>query len=183
MKAIPFSLQRGISMIEVLVTIVIVGIGLLGFAGLQSRLQVSEMDSYQRSQAVVLLEDMASRIATNRVYAANYVTGTSAPLGAGMTCPTSTATRQATDAKEWCEALQGAAETSGTSKVGALIGGRGCVEDMGSGVYRVTVAWQGLGPVSSPAVACGANLYDLGQCTNDLCRRAVTTVVRIANLT
>lgn len=175
--------QHGVSMIEVLVTILIVGIGLLGFAGLQSRLQVSEMESYQRSQALVLLEDMASRIATNRSNAANYVTGTTDPLGAGMTCPTSTAPRQAADAKEWCEALQGAAEKSGGSSVGTLIGGRGCVEDLTGGVYRVTVAWQGLGPVSVPAVACGAGAYNLGQCTGDLCRRTVTTVVRIANLT
>lgn len=177
-------IQQGFSLIEALVTIVILTVGLLGLAGLQSRLQVSEMEAYQRSQALVLIEDMANRIATNRNNAAAYVTGTSNPLGAGITCPTSTATRQAIDAKEWCEALQGAAETSGSSRVGALIGGRGCIERIGD-EYIVTVAWQGLGPVSAPpaSVACGKDRYDGGVCTGDLCRRAITTIVPVANLT
>lgn len=172
--------QIGVSLIEVLVTIVILAIGLLGFAGLQSKLQVSEMESYQRSQALILLQDMASRVATNRNNAAAYATST--PLGAGMTCPDPGTARQTIDAAEWCNALQGAAETSGSTTVGAMIGGRGCVEDMGGGVYRLTVAWQGLVPVSSPAVPCGKDSYDGGACTGDLCRRAVSTIVRIANL-
>ena len=40
--------QRGSTMLEVLVTIAILAVGLLGLAGLQSRLQVSEMESYQQ---------------------------------------------------------------------------------------------------------------------------------------
>ena len=54
------SRQAGTSLVEVLVTIVITAIGLLGLAGMQSRLQTSEMESYQRAQALLLLEDMAS---------------------------------------------------------------------------------------------------------------------------
>jgi type IV pilus assembly protein PilV len=50
----------------------------------------------------------------------------------------------------------------------------------------VTVAWQGLTPLAAPpaSVDCGANSYDAGSgnCVNDLCRRAVTTLVRIAIL-
>lgn len=176
--------QRGTSMIEVLVTVVILAIGLLGLAGLQSRLQASEMEAYQRAQALILLNDMASRIAANRANAASYVTGTATPLGTGMTsCPTGT-TRQQIDAGQWCQALQGAGETSGTTKVGAMIGGRGCVESLGSDEYLVTVAWQGLTPIASPAPACGKNSYDGGTaCTGDLCRRVVTTIVRIGGLT
>jgi type IV pilus assembly protein PilV len=179
--------QYGLSMIEVLVTIVILAIGLLGLAGLQSRLQVSEIESYQRAQALILLEDMAHRISANRNNAASYVTTAASPLGADMTCPTSTATRQDNDFIEWCNALQGAAETSSaSSSVGAMVGGRGCVEDIGGGQYMVTVAWQGLTPISAPpaSVACGQNLYDSasGNCIDDLCRRVVTTIVRVATL-
>ena len=174
-------------MIEVLVTVVILTTGLLGLAGLQLRLQRAEMEAYQRTQALMLLEDMANRIAVNRNFAANYVTTAASPLGAGMTCPTTTATQQQKDAGEWCNALQGAAEKSGTSNVGTMVGGRGCVEDQGNNEYLLTVAWQGLGPVSAPptSVACGKNDYDDATgsaCTNDLCRRAVTTIVRIAPL-
>ncbi len=180
--ASPYS-QFGTSLIEVLVTIVILAIGLLGLAGLQSRLQASEMEAYQRAQGLILLNDMVSRLTTNRSRAITYVTGT--PLGAGMVCPATKLSQQEIDAEEWCNALQGAAETSG-SNVGAMIGGRGCIEDLGGGSYRVSVAWQGLTPIAPPPanVACGMNLYDAAgtACTADRCRRALTTIVRIAKL-
>ena len=173
-------------MIEVLVTIVILVFGLLGMAGMQARLQNAEMEAYQRTQALLLLNDMANRIATNRNNAVSYVT-TSA-LGAGMTCPTTSSSQAERDVNEWCLALQGAAETtsSGANKVGAMLGGRGCVQNIGSD-YVVTVAWQGLTPISAPpvSVSCGQNLYDGAtgsSCANDLCRRTVTTLVQIATL-
>jgi type IV pilus assembly protein PilV len=177
--------MRGTSMIEVLVTLIILAIGLLGLAGLESRLQGSEMESYQRAQALILLDDMASRIAANRNNAVTYLTGAGSPLGGVASCPTDTSTRQAADAAEWCLALQGAGETSGTAKVGAMVGGRGCVEQLASDQYLVTVAWQGLRPSAAPpaGVACGQGSYDGGAgCTNDACRRAITTIVRIGNL-
>lgn len=176
-------------MIEVLVTLVIVSFGLLGLAGLQARLQTSEMESFQRSQALLLLNDMANRIATNRSNAAAYAAGAAvtSPLGAGMNCPSTTATVVQADLKEWCNALQGAGETTGGNKVGAVIGGRGCVEGLGSSQYLITVAWQGLTPISAPpiAVTCGAGSYNGASgspCVNDVCRRTVTTVLRIATL-
>ena len=176
-------MQAGTTMLEVLVTIVIISIGLLGLAGLQSKLQVSEMEAYQRSQALLLLDDMANRITINRTNAFNYVTN--GYLGYGMDCPDADATLDDKDAAEWCNALQGAAEISGGSRVGAMVGARGCVEDIGGNEYLITIAWQGLTPIAAPPanLACGANLYDGGTvCTNDRCRRTVTTIVRIGNL-
>jgi type IV pilus assembly protein PilV len=173
-------------MLEVLVTILILAIGLLGLAGLQTRLQLSEMEAYQRAQAMILLDDMAQRLANNRSNAADYVTGSASPLGAGMTCPTASTTLQNRDAREWCMGLQGAAEKSGTSNVGTMIGGRGCVEALPDNQYMITVTWQGMGALAAPpaSVACGAGAYDSAttSCNNDLCRRAVTTLVQIAPL-
>ncbi|NMF97276.2 type IV pilus modification protein PilV [Aromatoleum toluolicum] len=181
--------QRGTTMIEVLVTIIILTLGLLGLAGLQSRLQVSEMEAYQRAQAVILLNDMASRLTTNRKTAPNYVTGSASPVGAGMTCPaiSNTSSRKDIDIGEWCNALQGAAETSGSTLMGAMVGGRGCIEDLGADEYLITVAWQGLTPLSPPptAIACGKDSYDGASgstCVADRCRRVVTTRVKIAKL-
>ena len=176
--------QLGLSMLEVLISVAILSIGLLGLAGLQSRLQVSEMEAYQRAQALILLDDMVSRITLNRKNAISYVTGATSPVGAGMTCPTATTSIKDKDEKEWCESLQGATETQGSDKVGAFIGGRGCVEDLGGNQYMVTVAWQGLAPISAPpaGAACGEDLYDGGVCTNDLCRRVLTATIGIANL-
>lgn len=178
--------QRGASMIEVLVTIVIIAFGLLGMAGLQSRLQVSEMEAYQRAQALVLLNDMASRISTNRSAAASYA-GTEVTPTTNCTTAFGGTTALAVDRREWCNALQGAGEVASGTKLGAVIGGRGCVASLPGGEYMVTVAWQGMVPVSAPpaSVTCGANAYDLGGttgCTGDLCRRYVTTIVRIASL-
>ncbi|MBF7730241.1 type IV pilus modification protein PilV [Pseudomonas sp. N040] len=172
------------TLIEVMVTVFILAVGLLGMAGLQARLQQSEMEAYQRSQALMLLQDMASRLATNRNSADLYEAATSA-AASGAACPTNTATQVDRDASEWCNALQGAGETSGSSKAGAMIGGRGCVEATGNpGEYMITVAWQGLNPLSAPpaSVACGKDLYDGGVCSGDLCRRVVTTIVRVASL-
>lgn len=178
--------QRGSSMIEVLVTMLIMAFGLLGLAGLHMRMQTSEMESYQRSQALLLVNDMANRIAVNRNNAASYVFAVANPLGAGMPCPTTTATTAQRDLNDWCNALQGAGEKIGTSSVGAMVGGRGCVESVGSD-YLITVAWQGMTPISAPpsSVACGANNYNASAgspCVSDLCRRAVTTLVRIGTL-
>ena len=186
MNTLALSRQRGTSMMEVLVTLVVTAFGLLGLAGLQYRVQMSDVESYQRSQALVLLDDMASRIQVNRGAAATYVTDE--PLGFGMECPTDTGTRQQVDALQWCQALQGAAEVQGAIKTGAMLGARGCVESLSNNEYMITIAWQGLTPVSAPpaSVSCGVDLYDgAGEseaCTADRCRRAVTTIVRMATL-
>ena len=169
---------------------VILAIGLLALAGLQARLHVLQIESYQRAQALILLHDMAGRITNNRYDAAIYDTAGS--LGTGAACPViadpATATRQEFDAVEWCNAIVGASETLGGGSVGSLVGGRGCVAALGGDEYLVTVAWQGLAPISAPpdTVTCGQDEYDGGvgsQCTNDRCRRVVTTVIRIPTLT
>jgi type IV pilus modification protein PilV len=112
------SRERGFTMIEVLVSLLILVFGLLGLIGLQARTQVATFESYQRGQALILVQDMADRIATNRATAGCYTTTT--PLGTGFsgapTCGAATgtaATRALADAdlQAWNDALQGAAET------------------------------------------------------------------------
>lgn len=180
------SKQSGFALLEVVITIFILAIGLLGIAGLQVRLHATEMESYERSQALILVNDMANRITSNRNAAASYVTAS--PLGVGATCVANPANQVQRDTGEWCNALQGAAEVTGANKVGAMIGGRGCVNSLGNGKYMITVAWQGLVPIAAPplGVTCGQGLYDngtsAGSCINDLCRRYMTTVVMIATL-
>ena len=133
------SRQRGALMIEVLVTIVIVVIGLLALFQMQERLQRAEMESYQRTQAMMLLNDMASRIETNRSNIMAYANGFDYPVGAGMVCSSIGATNlQEQDVREWCNALQGAAETESADdsiRIGAMmtlliIGGRGGAKRM-----------------------------------------------------
>jgi type IV pilus assembly protein PilV len=180
--------QAGFLMIEVLITMFILLIGLLGVVGLQARAQQAETESYQRTQALILLRDMADRINANRNNAASYVTAT--PLGTGDNnagCATP-ATTVAIDKCAWSAALIGAAETSGTCDittgancVGAMIGARGCVTELDATakIYLVEVVWQGLSPTAAPptSVDCGADEYGAEEL-----RRAVTTVVQIGDL-
>ena len=50
-----YTRQRGTSLVEVLVTLVILAFGLLGVAGLQAKMSLAQMESYQRSQALMAL--------------------------------------------------------------------------------------------------------------------------------
>ena len=75
--------QHGTSLVEVLVTLVILAFGLLGVAGLQAKMSLAEMESYQRSQALLVLAEMTERMSANSAQAANYLgQGT---LGTGNT--------------------------------------------------------------------------------------------------
>jgi len=174
--------ESGVSLLEALITIVILAFGILGLAGLQSKLQTVEVESYARSQALILLDDMAARLSAHRGVAATYVTAS--PVGTGDTESTDcsgTTLGVERDTCEWSNALKGNTELSSSSAIGAMIGGRGCIEQL-AGVdppsYRVTVTWQGLSPTVVPSVGCGQSLYG----ANDALRRAVVKVVSIAAL-
>ena len=185
--------NSGFGMIEVLVSLLIILTGLLGLAGLLTLGQQAEMESYQRAQALILLEDMVGRINANRKVAACYGdTTTDAAAGTpylGTTatsvpaCTSGTSGQNATaiaDLTAWNDALVGAAETQSGSNVGAMIGARGCISLTATDTYLISVAWQGLNPTFAPpaGLGCGKNTYGA-----ETQRRVVSTTIRIANLT
>ena len=181
----PPAASAGLSLVEVLVTVVVLAFGLLGIAALQSRIQVGSIEAYQRAQAVVVLDDMRARMIGNPAHAADYVTST--PVGTNDSQPADCGTLAAGGARdlcEWSQELKGAAErNSASGLVGAMVGARGCVEQLQApnaaagvcqpGIYRVSVAWQGMHPTRASSLPCGATLY--GPDTN---RRAIS--VRVA---
>lgn len=63
----------GFGLIEILITIVVIGVGLLTIAGLYSRTMSASMVSKQRSEAVVIAESMLEQL-RGTVYA-NIVSG------------------------------------------------------------------------------------------------------------
>lgn len=155
----------GFTLLEVMITVAILAFGLLGLAGLQSKMQLAEMEAYQRTQAILLVTDMVERLSANRPQAASYVTATA--VGTGDAQPascTAIAMGVNRDKCEWSNALKGAAEKSGTSNVGAMIGAHGCVTEIqalndtagacSAGIYQVTVTWQGLNQTAAPAFVC-----------------------------
>ena len=192
---LPSRRQSGFTLLEVLVSLVIMVFGLLGLIGLQAFTQVSTFESYQRGQALILANDMADRISTNRATALCYDL-TSRSLWAGMpaanpvpTCAAAVGTASTraianTDLAAWDAALKGAGEVTGGAQVGGILGARGCITyDATTNSYRVAVAWQGMAATVAPTAAdanatCGLNQYGA-----DAQRREVSVTVRIASLT
>lgn len=198
-------------MLEVLLTIFIVTVGLLGLVGLQVIAQEQEFESYQRAQALVLMNDVVDRINTNRKAAACYAITTDASGGfpylgttggskydlSGYACPSlatnpAAVTRAGLDLQFIDDLLLGATEKISAGNVGAMVGARACIGyDAGSQTYAVAVAWQGLSATFSPATwdaaktpayARNCALNLYGSGTSDAQRRVVWTTMLIANL-
>ena len=196
--------EAGFSLIEVLVAVSIVMAGLLGLAGMQARAQVAEFESYQRAQALVLLYDMMDRIQNNRTTASCFVATTAstfygdASAPPSLTCSVGNPAEQAiavASMTAWHNLLQGSAEQkgAGATKVGAMIGARGCVtynaateyinansgvSMSGTGEYMVAVSWQGMADTFAPTKSCGG----AAQYGADTKRRTVWATMRIATL-
>lgn len=172
--------ERGLTMIEVLITIVILAFGLLGIAGLQARIQLAEIEAYQRTQAIVLLQDMVGRLNANRKNSMSYA---AAAVGTPNAIQVCAGTRAQIDLCEWNNALLGASETKGVESVGAMIGARGCITNTVATMPReflVSVVWQGLTPTKAPeSTTCGQGQYHE---TNDAYRRAMVARVMIGCL-
>jgi type IV pilus assembly protein PilV len=171
---------QGVTMIEVLVAIFVLTIGLLGTASMQSQMQLTQVEAYQRAQAIVLLQDMVDRVNANRRNAAAYVT--TSPLGtSAQDCSALTAVADR-DKCEWNNALFGAAELKGTQTLGAMTGARACITNPVTIMPRqvvVAVAWQGLRPTVAPGgTDCGQNEYG----TDDRMRRAMLARITIGCL-
>jgi len=63
--------QYGFTLVEILVTVFILAVGSLGIASLQLAGLKYTSGSYARTQAVLLADDMANRIKSNRTFALN----------------------------------------------------------------------------------------------------------------
>ena len=200
--------EAGFSLIEILMTLLILTIGLLGLAGLQAVAQRSGQEAYQRAQAIIILNDIMDRINTNRAVATCYAitapaTGTpylGTTAGShydttAFSCPSMATnpngvTRAGLDLTSIDNMLQGAAETTGGNKAGAMIGARACIGyDATTASYSVAVAWQGLGSTFSPASwdttttpatarNCAINKFG----TDDSMRRVVWNTLLVATL-
>jgi type IV pilus assembly protein PilV len=176
--------QGGATLIEVLVSLVILMLGLLGLVGVMIQSQRGQVESYQRVQALLLVQDMASRLNANKAVASCYVTATFLGTGNTTVPPTTACTigtlaqqkRVTTDLTEWRDLLLGSAEILGTDKVGAVLGANGCITASTTNLYQVSIAWQGSGATAAPpaGVPCGQ-----GQYTDDAARRAVSVTEQL----
>src|SRR3569833_4040642 len=145
--------QRGFTMLEVLISVVVLSIGLLGIAGLQAPGQRNNHSAYLRSQATALAYDMIDRMRANQAgvtsgayTAINTTTNTYANPGS-LTSGCSTAQMAQYDMYEW--------QTQLTAR---LPSGNGSVAGNGAGTsFTVTVRWgDGRGGAGAAAGGGGA---------------------------
>lgn len=182
----------GFSLIELLVALLVSAVGILGMLALQGRAQQSQLDVYQRAQAMILIEDIVNRMLTNGVAGdcydfayefgdaavADVPAGTFAACNAGIAGSTPNADQVAADFQAWHDQLRGVGETLGGAQIGGLRDARGCVEE-NAGVVTVSVAWLSQTEHAAvPANDCGAAAGALG---NTGQRRVMSVDVRFGD--
>ena len=194
------SRASGFTLIEILVSLTLIAVGLLGLAQLIVKGQRASFEAYQRQQAIALANDMLEKIKANRARGADYAAAApvATPLGEGLrfgdlvtnaitNCGSATCTPDLLaiyDAAYWDGLLQGTTETfnAGATMAGGISNARGCVEIVIPPVapstlatYRVTVTWQGREETVAPTTSnCGNGLYG-----TETRRRVVSLDVRV----
>jgi type IV pilus assembly protein PilV len=196
--------MRGFTLIEVLVTIAVMLLGLLGVIGMQARSAVIEFESYQRGEALSLVREMQDRLTNSRALVDGYLdagvssTNGSIYVGSGAGAQelcggvvTTPLEKAKFEMCQWGRALQGTAIQEDTRKVGAMVGARGCLirvvpaEGNALADIYVTVVWQGRSPGAEPPADSPAG-KDF--CASDVnfgngLRRGVSVRVLVPNLT
>jgi type IV pilus assembly protein PilV len=119
--------SAGFSLVEVLISIVILSIGLLGMAGLTAASMNGTNEAYFRSQATVLADDILDRMRANPAAAR----GEQYDIDAGPVYTAAGGTMARFDSEEWVNAV-----------ATSLPGGVGTVNVLG-GVATIRITWNG----------------------------------------
>jgi len=144
--------QTGFSLLEVLIALLILAVGLLGLAALQNMGLRLNSQSYERTQATILIDDMVDRMRANSagVVAGDYnslmPTLTNVPPTAAQNCEVtvcaSTSAVASYDANRWITTIAG----TGAQRA-ALAGGMGRITPAGGVaggglLFDISVSWQ-----------------------------------------
>ena len=154
--------------LEVLVALVILVTGILGTVALQAVAKKSSFDAMQRSLASSLAQDIIERMRGNDATSLTlYQVGS--PFGTGVVAAPTDCNQLANnctpadvtthDLYEWEQSLIGTGTKNGTSNVGGLASGIGCISVNGNRV-TVAISWQGRTDVadsgnSATGIDCG----------------------------
>lgn len=123
--------EKGFSMIELLVAVVISAIGLLGIAAMQT-MSIKNVNNTQfRTLATIYAYDMAERMRSNKASAPQYV---GADTSSGMPCSGCSGIATA-DVAAWKTSI------TQNSNVGGLPEGVGTVSLNGD-VYSIAITWE-----------------------------------------
>ena len=152
--------QRGASLIEVLIAVLIMGIGLLGIAAMQTTALRNSQSSLERSQAVIQSYTIFEAMRSNRADALGGAYNT-----AGWICAAPTGTSHAArDSIAWINSMK---ETMGVAGDTTTCGNIACVA--ATGICTVGIQWD-----DSRAVDAGASGVEAGSSA-----RQVQTVTRL----
>ena len=126
--------SRGFSIIEVLITLLVFSVGLLGYASLQNRAQKAQLEVYQRVYALNLVDYMVDQIRSNPLAQGCYglaATEVGTGFSGSYSCSsygTAETQAQVVDAvNEWSDLLKGTGEVIDGTSVGGLLNARGCI--------------------------------------------------------
>ena len=161
---------HGFTLIEVLVTLVITAIALLGFVELQNRAQIANLEATQRAYATMIASNMAEQIKANPEIGADCNLTASFDVGSGHGTSNHPCESGNNSVKEWHKDLRGNRETinSGNQQIGSIKNGHGCINYTAavpaSGTpakYTVSVAWKGFQKTAAggPSGSCGFGEY------------------------
>lgn len=110
--------QKGVTLLESLVAIVIMALGIMGIVGVQLRTLTDTQTSVRRAQAIRLIDDLGERMKVNPsaitnidAYVMGWATGTGVPMTSQATsnCSTSNCSNSqiaAYDIREWKRAVE-----------------------------------------------------------------------------
>jgi type IV pilus assembly protein PilV len=162
--------QIGFSLIELMISLIVFSVGLLGIAGLQ---MVSKKSNYEGMQRTIasqvaygMLEDMRANGSGIIIYAAAPDLGGGKLAGLpvancrSVDTPCTPSQKAGHDLWYWERILDGAQEIGAEGQSGGIAYPTLCVDGPGGGapgVYTVSVAWLGSVALSDPAASpCGA---------------------------
>jgi len=135
--------QTGFTIIEVLISVLVISIGLLGMAGLQTAGIQQSHKSYMKTQASMLAYDMTDRMRANLegVNAGDYdaVNSSTSPVSTAPNCDSS-ATCDASEMAQF-DIYHWTNKNAKGSIAELLPSGIGTISNDGNGVFTVTVMW------------------------------------------
>lgn len=177
--------QAAFSLIELLVSIVVFSVGLLGIAGLQMVSKKANFEGMQRTVASQvasgMLEDMRANGSGISIYAAapdlggGKLSGLPVSNCRNVNTPCTPAQKAGHDLWYWERVLDGAQEIGVEGQAGGVLTPTLCINGPAggvAGVYLVSVAWYGSSSLMNPDTdVCGAGSGKYGD--NDANRRVL----------
>ena len=130
--------QRGVTLIEILVTLLVTAIGLLGLASMQLVNLKNINNSQYRTQATILAYSMAEKMRSNQAGVSNGSYDDIDGDESDPACSPCTVDQIARlDAYKWNQLIDASAENGGLPE-----GAKGTVTVRGNGLYDIVVSWE-----------------------------------------